>query len=61
MEIKTIERKEVDMEKEKMSQEIYSTKDLYEGAYLLAKGQKLNGLKPERNYYFFTFKDKPAC
>jgi len=39
----------------------YKTKDLYEGAYLYAIGQKLLNLEEEERFYWFIFKNKSRC
>lgn len=36
----------------------YSTKDLYEAAAVLAKGQRLLRLDPQEDYFLFVFEDK---
>ena len=37
---------------------VYLTKDLYEGAFLYANRSKFLGLEKENNYYWFIFEDK---
>ena len=39
----------------------YQTRDLYEGAYLYASGQKLIRLRNDSGRFWFLFEDKHAC
>lgn len=44
-----------------MNKDVYVTKDLYEAAAILAKGQKLLRLDPQEGYFLFVFEDKEKC
>ncbi len=39
----------------------YKTKDLYEGSFLYAKGQKLLNLEKEKRFFRFVFNSKKQC
>lgn len=43
------------------SSNYYSTKDLSEASLLMAKGQKLTGMRREGSTYWFEFTDKKVC